>query len=137
MGVEPFLIGSSVIGVVAQRLVRVICPSCKSPYKPGVDELAPFGLADKVDSIEFYHGRGCSHCDGTGYQGRAAVAELLTISDDIRKLVLTRPSSVEVKELAMSQGMISMKQNAIDKLLRGVTTVEEVRKRIYVADDVE
>ncbi len=135
MGVEPFLIGSSVIGVVAQRLVRVICPRCRSPYTAGIEELAPFGLADKAGSLELYRGQGCSHCDGTGYQGRVAVSELLTVSEDIRRLTLARPSSNQIKDLAISAGMKTMQENAVDKLLKGITTTEEVRKRVYVGDN--
>lgn len=137
MGVEPFLIGSSVIGVVAQRLVRVICPKCKVAYKPGIEELAPFGLADRHGEIEFYRGEGCNSCDNTGYQGRVGVYEIMTLNDDIRKLILDKPSSAQVKKLAMSYGMISMKQRSIDKLLKGITTASEIRKKVFVGEDVE
>lgn len=136
MDVEPYLIGSSVIGVVAQRLVRIICPRCKAAYEPGVDELAPFGLANQAGSIEFYRGEGCPNCDGTGYQGRVGVFEILTVNDDIRKLILNKPSSDQIKSLAVESGMLTMKQGAIEKLLKGVTTTDEVRKRIYVGDDL-
>lgn len=137
MGVEPFLIGSSVIGVVAQRLIRVICPRCKAAYKPGIEELAPFGLADRHGEIEFYRGEGCNNCDNTGYQGRVGVYEILTINDDIRKLVLERPSGTQVKKLAMAAGMVTMKQRAVDKLLNGVTTASEVRRKVFVGEDVD
>lgn len=137
MGVEPFLIGSSVIGVIAQRLVRVICPRCKSPYEPGVEELVPFGLADQAGSIQLFRGQGCNNCDGTGYQGRMAVSEVLTVTDDIRKMVLTNPSSDQVKSIAVAKGMSTMKQNAIEKMLKGVTTTAEVSKRVFVGDDVD
>lgn len=137
MGVEPFLIGSSVIGVVAQRLVRIICPRCKSPYKPGVEELAPFGLADQAGAVEFFKGQGCNNCDGTGYHGRVAVAEIMTVTDDIRKMALANPSSDQIKSVAVAQGMTTMKQNAIEKLLNGVTTTEEVSKRVFIGDDID
>jgi type IV pilus assembly protein PilB len=136
MGVEPFLIASSVIGVVAQRLVRIICPRCKLPYKPNVDELAPFGLADQVGAIEFYKGEGCNNCDGTGYHGRLGVFEVLTVTDEMRRLILTKPSSDQIKELAVAGGMKAMKENAIEKMLKGITTTSEVRKRIYVGDEI-
>lgn len=137
MEVEPFLIGSSVIGTVAQRLVRVICPRCKSSYSPGIEELAPLGLVDCLGTVQFYRGKGCNNCDGTGYQGRVAVSELLTVNDEIRRLVLSRPSSDQVKELAISSGMTTMKQNAIEKLLAGVTTVDEVKRRVFIGGDVD
>ncbi len=135
MGVEPFLIGSSVIGVVAQRLVRVVCPRCKAPYTPTPEELAPFGLSDQASEIEMYRGQGCSHCDGSGYQGRIAVAELMTLDDEIRRLILTRPSSDQVKQLAVQAGMITMRENTIEKLLSGVTTTDEVCKRVFVGEE--
>ncbi|MEN6373042.1 MAG: ATPase, T2SS/T4P/T4SS family [Armatimonadota bacterium] len=137
MGVEPFLIGSSVIGVVAQRLVRVICPRCKSPYEPGVEELVPFGLTDQAESIQLFRGQGCNNCDGSGYHGREAVSEVLTVTDDIRKMIMTNPSSDQIKAVAMAQGMSTMKQNAIEKMLKGVTTPAEVSKRVFVGDDVD
>lgn len=137
MGVEPFLIGSSVVGVVAQRLVRVICPRCKSAYEPTIEELAPLGLADRLGEIQLYRGQGCSHCDGTGYQGRVGIYEIMQVTEEMRRLVLTRPSGSEVKELALKAGMVTMKQNAIEKLLKGVTTSAEVTRRIYVGDETE
>lgn len=137
MEVEPFLIGSSVIGVVAQRLVRVICPKCKMAYSPAIEELAPFGLADKVGSIELYKGQGCNNCDNSGYQGRLAISELLIVNEAIRRLVLTRPSSTQIKDLAIAAGMKTMKQNAVEKMLSGVTTAAEVSRRIYVGDDTD
>jgi type IV pilus assembly protein PilB len=137
MGVEPFLIGSSVIGVLAQRLVRVICPRCKTAYNPGIDELAPFGLADQVGEIEFFKGEGCNICDNTGYMGRIGVYEMMTVNDDIRRLILDKPSSVQVKKLAVSSGMVTMKQNAVDKLLKGITSVSEIRKNVFVGEDVD
>lgn len=136
MGVEPFLIGSSVVGVIAQRLVRAICPRCKGTYKPGVEELAPFGLADQAGSIELYHGEGCNNCDGTGYHGRVGVFEIMTVNDEIRRMILSRPSGDQVKQLALASGMRTMKQNAIDKLLKGVTTTTEVSRRVFVREDV-
>ncbi|MEN6521789.1 MAG: ATPase, T2SS/T4P/T4SS family [Armatimonadota bacterium] len=137
MGVEPFLIGSSVIGVVAQRLVRIICPRCKSPYEPGVEELVPFGFADQAGSVQLFRGQGCNNCDGSGYHGREAVAEVLTVTDDIRKMIMTNPSSDQIKAIAMAQGMSTMKQNAIEKMMKGLTTPAEVSKRVFVGDDVD
>jgi type II secretory ATPase GspE/PulE/Tfp pilus assembly ATPase PilB-like protein len=137
MGVEPFLISSSVIGVVAQRLVRTICPRCKLAYTPGVDELAPLGLADRAGSLELRRGEGCNNCDGTGYQGRIGVFETLVVNDEMRRLILTNPGADQVKQLAVAGGMVPMRQNAVAKLLAGVTTTAEISKRIYVGDDAD
>jgi len=137
MGVEPFLISSSVIGVLAQRLVRMICPRCKAPYSPGIEELAPLGLADRYGEIEFFKGEGCGYCDGTGYKGRVGVFEVMPVGENMRRLILTKPSGTEVKELALKAGMVTMKQNAIEKLLAGITTSSEVSKKVFVGEDIE
>ena len=137
MGVEPFLIGSSVIGVMAQRLVRIICPRCKSPYEPEITELEPLGLANRAGSLELYRGEGCNNCDGTGYHGRIGIFEILTVNDEIRRMILTKPSSDRIKELALASGMVTMKQNAIEKLLKGITTTHEVSRRIFLGEEVE
>lgn len=136
MGVEPFLIASSVIGVVAQRLVRIICPRCKTSYFPDAAELAPFGLADQAGSIELYRGQGGNNCENTGYQGRLAVFEVMTVTEDIRRIILSRPSSDQIKQLAVAAGMRTLRENAVTKLLAGATTTDEVSRRIYVGDDV-
>ncbi|MBI2842552.1 MAG: Flp pilus assembly complex ATPase component TadA [Armatimonadetes bacterium] len=137
MGVEPFLIGSSVIGVVAQRLVRIICPRCKSPYDAMIEELAEFGLADMDGSVELHRGEGCNNCDGTGYQGRVGVFEVMTVTEEMRRIILAKPSSDQIEQLGISAGMKTMKQNSADKLLKGITTTAEVSKRIYVGDEVD
>lgn len=137
MDVEPFLIASSVIGVVAQRLTRNICPRCKAPYEPGIEELAQFGLSESKEPIQFFKGQGCNFCEGTGYQGRQGVFEILTITDEMRQLILTRPSVDKLRELAINQGMITMGQNGLEKILSGVTTSEEVRRKIFLQDEVQ
>jgi len=135
MDVEPFLIASSVIGIVAQRLVRSICPRCKTPYTPGVEELAQFGLVDSDKPVTFYKGQGCNYCDGTGYHGRQGVFEVMTITDQMRQLVLTRPSVDKVRSLAMEQGMVTMGQNGLEKVLAGTTTSDEIRRKIFLPEE--
>lgn len=135
MGVEPFLIGSSVIGVAAQRLVRMLCPRCKAAYSPSVEELAALGLHDREGEVEFFRGVGCSACNSRGYIGRTPVFELMPVNEDIRRLAIHNPTADQVRDLAIENGMKTMRQQAIEKILTGVTTVEEVRRKVFVGDE--
>lgn len=132
MGVEPFLIASAVIGVLAQRLVRVICPKCKEQYKPPPDAVKRLGInTDTGSAVTFYRGRGCDHCKGSGYKGRAGVYELMTVNDQIRDLILKRESSFTIREVATQMGMKSLREDAIEKILLGTTSLEESLRVIY------
>lgn len=132
MGIEPFLIASGVIGVLAQRLVRCICPKCKEQYKPPLDAVKRLGIPLDGDStVTFYRGRGCDHCKGTGYKGRIGVYELMIMNDKIRDLVLTRSSSHLMREAAVQVGMKSLKEDAMEKILLGTTSLEESMRVIY------
>lgn len=132
MGIEPFLIASSVIGVVAQRLVRVICPKCKAPYQPPRDAVARLGIELDGDTpVTFYRGNGCDHCRGNGYKGRVGVYELMTMNDRVRDLVLQKASSHLIREAAIESGMKTLKDDAIAKILLGLTTLEECLRVIY------
>ncbi len=133
MGIEPFLVASSVIGVLAQRLVRMICPNCKEPYTPPPESVKRFGLMAYTDSeITFYRGRGCDHCKMTGYKGRSGVFELMPITDRVRSLVLQRSSSAELRQAAIEEGMKTMQDDGLRKVLEGMTTIEECLRVIYV-----
>ncbi len=132
MGIEPFLIASSVIGVMAQRLVRLVCPKCKEQYQPPRDAIKRLGIEVDGDArVTFYRGRGCDHCRGNGYKGRLGVYELLVINDRIRDLVLQKSSSHVVREAAIECGMKTLKDDAIAKILLGQTTLEECLRVIY------
>jgi len=132
MGVEPFLISSSMAGVLAQRLVRVICPRCKMSYQPPMDAVRRLGLtSETTQGVKFYRGKGCDYCKGTGYKGRTGVYELLTVNDEIRDLALARASAHVVKEAAVRGGMITLKADATEKVLLGVTTLEETLRVVY------
>ncbi len=133
MGIEPFLAASSIIGVLAQRLTRVICPNCKESYVPPIESVRKFGLTAYTDSeITFYRGRGCDHCKMTGYKGRLGIFELLVISDRIRGLILQRSSTAEIKQCAMEEGMKTMPDDGLRKVLDGVTTIEECLRVVYI-----
>jgi len=131
MGIEPFLVASSVIGVLAQRLVRVICPECKEAYTPPVEAFRRLNLAMDLESVTFYRGRGCERCRQTGYKGRIGVFELMTISDHLRELVLRKAPTHELRQAALEGGMITLRQDAMQKILEGITTMEEALRVVY------
>ena len=134
MGVESFLIASSLAGVLAQRLLRTVCLKCKEPYKPPQDAIKRLGMGSEImnrDDITFYRGRGCDHCKGSGYKGRVGVYELMPITDKVRELILARASSYAIREAATEAGMRSLKDDAMEKILLGITTLEESLRVIY------
>ena len=132
MNIEPFLVASSVIGVIAQRLVRVVCPKCKEPYNPPSDAVKRLGIElDGNSKVVFYRGKGCDHCKGVGYKGRMGVYELMAMNDRIRDLVLQKTSGHLIREVAIEGGMKTLRDDAIAKILLGVTTLEECLRVIY------
>ena len=132
MGVEPFLITSSLEGIIGQRLVRNICQSCKSEYMPGEEELFEFGASVedvKEQGITFFQGTGCNECLHTGYHGRMGIFELLLFNDDVRELVLERATTDEVHEMAVRDGMKTMREDGWVKACMGLTTLREVARQ--------
>lgn len=136
MGVEPFLVVSSVIAVMAQRLVRVICPMCKEEYQlpDNSAERSFLNIPDGV-AVTLYRGSGCTHCGQTGYRGRVAIQELLPIAQEQRELILARASSNDIKRSAIEKGMVTITQDGIQKALIGLTTLEEVM-RVASAEEI-
>jgi type IV pilus assembly protein PilB len=124
MGIEPFLISSSVILTCAQRLVRRVCQNCREEFKPEPEVFQNLGIED--DGTVFYKGAGCPRCNGRGYSGRAAILEVLPVSEAIRRLVVKRASAAVIKNQAISEGMKTLRMVGIDKAREGVTTLEEV-----------
>ena len=131
MGAEPFLISSSVIGIVAQRLVRTICPSCKEEWTPGEPILQEIGIESR-GRLNLYKGKGCKSCKNTGYKGRIGVFELLIVDDKIRELILSRTSSSIIKKEAEKVGMKTLRADGIDKIISGITTIDEVIRATQV-----
>ena len=127
MGVAPFLVASSVMGVVAQRLVRKICPSCKKRQE---SSLVSPDLKDYLgeEEVEIYKGEGCRACNETGYRGRTAIHEILDVSNEIKKLIVKNASAAEIGEVAAQEGMISLEKSGLTKLKQGITTAEEVMR---------
>ena len=135
MGVEPFLVSSTVEGVLAQRLVRTICKNCREVDRPVIDELPPDFPTERLfdTGIEVYRGAGCRQCRGTGYSGRMGIYELLVASERTRQLASERQPSTIIKNAAMEDGMRTLRQDGWEKVLQGVTTVSEVL-RVTKAD---
>lgn len=129
MGLEPFLISASVEGILAQRLVRRICPTCRTAYEPDqelIDVLGadPLEIADK----EFFYGKGCAECSQTGYRGRQGLFEMLSVSDQIRELITNRSPTLMIRQKALEQGMRTLRDDGLRNIFDGATTIEEVLK---------
>ena len=125
MGIEPFLISSSVILTCAQRLIRRVCTNCRDEYVPEREMFARLNMEPAEGAI-FYHGMGCDRCKGRGYSGRAAIIEALPVSESIRRLIIKRASAAVIKNQAITEGMKTLRMVGIDKAMEGVTTLEEV-----------
>ncbi|TNE50556.1 MAG: type II secretion system protein GspE [Deltaproteobacteria bacterium] len=131
MGVEPFLVASSVVGVLAQRLVRKLCKECKEPYEPTSEQLSQVGLTpEKAAGHTLYHDRdgGCEACSFSGYSGRMGIYELLTIDDEIRSMVIRNETSGAIKQRAAQKGMKSLRDDGAAKVLQGITSIEEISR---------
>ena len=130
MGVEPFLTASSLVGVIAQRLVRVLCPQCKKAHRISKEELLlnvpDFPLEPHEESITLYKPVGCLSCNNTGYKGRKGVYEFLTVSEAIQKLILDKASSNIIRDVAISEGMNTLRQDGLMKVKQGLTSIEEL-----------
>lgn len=131
MDIETFLISSSVIGVIAQRLVRVICEKCKEKYTPEKNVLSGLNIKDKSNDdgkVKLYRGTGCSFCKNTGYYGRTSIYELIVLDEAIRSLVISKASSNVIKAAAIKKGMKTLKDSGLEKVMQGITTIEEVMR---------
>lgn len=127
MGIEPFLVSSAVNAILAQRLVRVICPYCKEEYNPHEFSLREIGLDEEmISATRFYRGKGCPECSHTGFRGRMGIYELLILDDEIKSLISRTSDSNEIKKTALKKGLITLRQDGAQKVLEGFTTVEEI-----------
>jgi type IV pilus assembly protein PilB len=127
MGMEPFLVASSLLAAAAQRLLRRICPSCKEAFNPPPDALEEIQYVANPDETQaFARGRGCKKCNSTGYRGRLAVIEVMPAAKEIEELLVTRAPATEIKRAAIKLGMRTLRQNALAKAARGLTTIDEV-----------
>jgi type IV pilus assembly protein PilB len=132
MGIEGFLLSSSVIGVVAQRLMRRICEHCRVAYQPTYEELELHSQLSNVQGVQFTHGAGCNHCAGTGYSGRIGVFEVLETTEGVRRLITQKATQKEIRDQAVADGMSTMRQDAVAKVDLGVTTMSELIRSVYL-----
>lgn len=126
IGVEPFLVAPSVIGVIAQRLVRKLCEKCKRKYELTAEEIGNYFKWDRKTPVYFYHPKGCEECKFSGYNGRMAIYEMFVLTDDIRELIAKNSSILDIQKIAMSAGFKTLRYNGLKAVLRGVTSIEEV-----------
>jgi type IV pilus assembly protein PilB len=132
MGIDGFLIASSVIAIVAQRLVRKVCDGCKVAYTPTAEEIDYARSIGHTPPAQLYRGRGCSRCNMTGYYDRIGVFEVLTMTDELKRLVIAKASHRELVEVAVAGGMVPLRIDAWDRITSGVTTVQEVLRSVYI-----
>jgi len=137
MGVQPFLISSSLVGVLAQRLVRILCSNCKAPTKLTDYELQMLDLTEQPPNSTVFKPIGCEKCTQTGYSGMTVVAELLLITDKIRSLILEKADASKIKKAAVSEGMKTLSMDSLEKIFLGITSVEEVLRAIISEADEE
>jgi type IV pilus assembly protein PilB len=129
MGVEPFLISSTLEAVLGQRLLRTICPQCRATYQPTEALLEQLGLSRRdIGARNFFYGKGCDTCNQTGYKGRKGIYELMKITDPLRELINERAPTVTLKEKAVELGMVTLRQDGLRSIFAGDTTIEEVLK---------
>ena len=131
MGVEPYLVSSSVVGIIAQRLVKRICSHCKKSYKPDFNEMSLLRLRE---SQPLFKGTGCSVCGGTGYKGRTAIHEVMVVGKDIRDLIDRRATIDQMRHMAAKNGTVTLRDSCTRLVLEGKTTVEELIRMTYSLD---
>ena len=127
MGIEPYLVATSVVLIAAQRLIRRVCSACKGPSEVAPQVLVSLGFtAEDAKSVQVMKGKGCEKCNNTGYKGRVALVEVLEISEEIRELILSGASSIEIKRKGLEEGMVSLRRSGLQKIKDGMTSIEEV-----------
>ena len=139
MGVEPFLVASSLLCVIGQRLVRAVCPKCKTSYRAPLSSMGGFNPSgnpgDGRGEITLVKGKGCQECRDTGYKGRIGLFEMLTIDDTIRRLIVTKPSSSQIRQIASKEGFVGLREEGFQKTLEGKTTLEEILRVTQELDE--
>jgi type II secretory ATPase GspE/PulE/Tfp pilus assembly ATPase PilB-like protein len=138
MGVAPFLIASSLSGVLAQRLVRLICRGCRQPLDPNSAEYKDAVMRLRLpEGTQLWHGAGCDACNGTGHRGRMAIIELLPVDSDLRRAIMQKSDSDTLRQIAVKAGMKTLWEDGIDKMLRGLTTADEISRVLLGAQEDE
>lgn len=132
MGIEPFMIASSVVLILAQRLMRRLCKNCKEEYKPSIAELKSLGISpEEASKHKFYRKKGCPKCNNTGYKGRVAIFEVMYVTESIRKIIIERGSAIDIKNVARKEGMRTLRESAVLKFMQGITSFEEVVDKTF------
>jgi type II secretory ATPase GspE/PulE/Tfp pilus assembly ATPase PilB-like protein len=132
MGVAPFLVAATVTGVIGQRLVRKVCPACKAPYQPSEATLEALGFTAEARQRSFVHGAGCDACSGTGYRGRTGLFEVLSLNEDLARMIAAREPEASIRARALDQGALwSFQKDAARKVAEGITTAEEVDRVLF------
>jgi len=128
---DPASISTTLIGVISQRMVRRICTNCRTPYQPSEEELAAYHEEMRENNVTFFHGTGCDYCTNTGYRGRIGIFEFLIMSESIRKLLRNHGDASEIRAQAIAEGMITMRQDGMQKVKQGITSISEVMRRVF------
>lgn len=123
--IEPFLIASSITGILAQRLVRLICQDCREVYQPDEVLLERLNISS-TEEVRFYRGKGCDNCGGLGYRGRTAIAELLTVDSTIRDLIMKKTSTSDLEKASVRLGVRTLREDGLEKMKKGLITIEEL-----------
>ena len=131
MGVEPFLVASSMLGIIAQRLIRKICMRCRIPHTPTEFELQELGMTQLPSDAQIYRAVGCPSCSQSGYSGRTVIHELLMLDDQIRSLIVRNSDAGTIKKAAVQSGMTTLREDGISKVLQGLTTIDELMRATH------
>jgi type IV pilus assembly protein PilB len=133
MGVEPFLVSATLIGALAQRLGRRVCENCKEPYEVEAEELIRLGYKPQAENekVQLQRGRGCEICRHTGYKGRIGVYELMSVNEEVAELMVRRAPVSEIRNAARANGMKTLQEDGLRKVLAGITTPEEVARVVF------
>jgi type IV pilus assembly protein PilB len=135
MGIEPYIIGDALVGVIAQRLVRRLCNACKEPRLAEDNEKAILGIADPEEDVVIYEPIGCPLCNETGYSGRIGVYEMMPVSHDLQAVISKGATADVIEKQALSEGMTTLKMGAAKHVLNGITSLEEMKKIVYTTGD--
>jgi type II secretory ATPase GspE/PulE/Tfp pilus assembly ATPase PilB-like protein len=128
---DPASISTTLIGVISQRMVRRICTNCRTPYQPSEEELTAYHEEMRENNVTFYHGTGCDYCTNTGFRGRIGIFEFMIMSDPIRKLLRNLSEASEIRAQAVAEGMITMRQDGMQKVKQGITSISEVMRNVF------
>jgi general secretion pathway protein E len=134
MGVEPFLIASSLLGVIAQRLIRKVCTKCRAPHTPTDFELQEMGMREPPIGSQFFRAVGCASCSNSGYTGRTVIHELMMVDDHMKSLIVRNVDAGVLKKAAIERGMITLREDGIAKVLQGITTIDELFRATHAEE---